>query len=156
MSAKRQSVLRGYGRTLVLVLLTPITTLNASQALTLCVGHDGRMAIEMLVQDRCTCEVRSSNADAQRDAITGAARVANGSSLPCLDIPIPGGSCDDRMRAHPSPTDRRRHPAPLHVADLMGHHLSFMNTTAVPGGFHDALQSLPSSVSPLDSILLQV
>ncbi len=156
MSAKRQSVLRGCGRTIVLVLLTPITTLNASQALTLCVGYDGHMALEMLVQDRCTCEIRSSEADPQRDAIAGSARVMDGSNLPCLDIPIPGSSCDDRMRAHPSPRDGRQRPAPISFAGLTNHSLSFVNSITVAD---DTTQSSLPTIrycTPLDSILLQV
>ncbi len=156
MSAKRQSVLRGCGRTIVLVLLTPITMLNASQALTLCVGHDGRVALELLVQDRCTCEMRPCGTDAPGDAISGSTRVADGSGLPCMDIPIPGGSCDDRARVHASPTHKGRCPIPIGVAGPLGHSLTFMDSITGPG---DAPRSLLASVShsrPLDSILLQV
>ena len=161
MSTKSQRVLHGWGRTIILVLLTPITTLNASQALTLCVGHDGRVTIELLVQDRCTCEIRTSSADAQGDAIAGSSRVTDGSGLPCLDIPIPGGSCDNRMRAGPVPTDRRqRQLAMCDVADPSGQAFAYVTpTVASPGGPADGTSSLLASVSyyaPLDNILLQV
>jgi hypothetical protein len=74
-----------------LLLLTPMMVLNASQAMTLCVGHDGHVAIELVVQDHCTCEVRTSGAD---NAVVGAAsRVIDGRSLSCADYAIPVGSC---------------------------------------------------------------
>jgi len=160
MSTRSQSAAGRCGRTFVLILLTPITTLNASQALTLCVGHDGRVALELLVRDRCTCEVRPSGADVRGDAIAGSSRVMDGSSLPCLDIPIPGGSCDNRARTGPAPTDGRQRPIPISVAGLPGYGLLFVNPTpARIGGPDNATQSLLAAVSyytPLDSILLHV
>ncbi len=160
MSTRSQSVAGRCGRTFVLILLTPITTLNASQALTLCVGHDGRVALEMLVQDRCTCEIRPSSADTQGDALTGPSRVADGSSLPCLDIPIPDGSCDDRMRARPSTTNGRQRSTPTGVAGLPGQDLSLVNVTPSPFGDPDHATRLflafVSHYTPLDNILLRV
>lgn len=140
-----------------MILLTPITTLNASQALTLCVGHDGHVALELLVQDRCTCEIR----DAAGDAMAGSPRVMEDSGLPCMDIPIPGGSCDNRMRSDPAPVHRRqRQLAVCGVTDLLQRSFAYVNPTVhKPGGPDDATQSLLAFVShytPLDSILLHV
>jgi hypothetical protein len=160
MSTRSRSVSSRCGRTLVLVLLTPITTLNASQALTLCVGYDGRMAVELLVQDHCTCDVRPSGTDALHDTIAGSSRITDGLGLPCLDIPIPGGSCDNRMRAGPALTNGRQSPTPIGAAGLAGLNLSFVGPIAtLSGGPGDTIQSLPASVSyyaPLESILLRV
>lgn len=160
MSTKSRSVSSRCGRTLFLVLLTPITTLNASQALTLCVGYDGRMAVELLVQDHCTCDMRPSGTDAPRDTIASSLHVIGGLGLPCLDIPIPGGSCDNRMRAGPALTNGRRSPTPIGAAGLAGPNLSSVDPIAsLSGGPGDTIRWLPASVSyytPLESILLRV
>jgi hypothetical protein len=83
---------RGCGRTLVLMLLTPVMTLNVSQAMTLCVSGDGRAAIELVIGDRCTCELQSSDVHGVR--VSSPAHLMDGRSLSCTDMSVPVGSCD--------------------------------------------------------------
>ncbi|MCX5643565.1 MAG: hypothetical protein NTZ17_02595 [Phycisphaerae bacterium] len=91
---KTRPIQGGCGRIAVLLVLTPMMVLNASQAMTLCVGHDGHIAIELVVQDRCTCEVRTSGADG---IVVGAAsRAIDGQSPSYADYAIPVGSCGVR------------------------------------------------------------
>jgi hypothetical protein len=97
MGMKNRPIQGGCRRIAVLLVLTPMMVLNASQAMTLCVGRDGHVAIELVVQDRCTCEVRTSGADG---IVVGAAsRVLDGRSLLCADYAIPVGSCGVRAVA---------------------------------------------------------
>jgi hypothetical protein len=160
MGTKRRSISDRRGRTIFLVLLTPITTLNASQAMTFCVGHDGRVAIELLVQDRCTCELRSAEPGAQPTGLTNPSHRAGAPGLPCLDIPIPGGSSDCRTRTGLSSAQRQEHPDGISSAALPGQTLAHLPPAhAKPGGPDDATRRLRACVSyylPLDNILLQV
>lgn len=144
-----------------MVLLTPITTLNASQAMTFCVGHDGRVAIELLVQDRCTCELRSAEAGGQPAGLGDPSHGAGQPGLPCLDIPIPGGAPDCRTRTSSSSAQRQEHPGGISsAAALPSQTLAcVLPARAKPGGPEDATRRLCACVSyytPLDSILLQV
>jgi hypothetical protein len=83
------------GRIVVLLVLTPMMTLNASQAMTLCVGDDGRVAIELLVQDHCACRAQTPGADS---VLVGAAsRIMDGRGQSCTDLAIPVGSCGIRV-----------------------------------------------------------
>jgi len=161
MRSKKKPVSHADIRTLVLVLLTPITTLNASQALTLCVDHDGRIALELLVQDRCTCELRPGAANTAPVGMTAIPHLGGGLGLSCTDIPMPGSSSDNRMRTARSPA--RRHPRAPALAALSGlggpGSLFATPITAKPGGPDPATQSLLASLachSPLTGILLQV
>jgi hypothetical protein len=76
------------------MLLTPMMTLNASQAITLCVNSDGHAAIELLIGDRCTCEQQPSDAHGVR--MSGLSHLMDGRSLSCTDMSVPVGSCDGR------------------------------------------------------------
>jgi hypothetical protein len=78
------------------VLLTPMMTLNASQAMTLCVSGDGHTAIELVIGDRCTCELRPSGEDADSVRVSGPSHLMDGRSLSCTDMSVPVGSCDGR------------------------------------------------------------
>jgi hypothetical protein len=161
MGIRSRSISGRCGRTLVLVLLTPITTLNASQAMTFCVGHDGRVAIELLVQDRCTCELRPADAGAPPAGLTNPSRRAGEPGLPCLDIPIPGGAPDCRTGTGLSSARQQRYPgATVGGPALPGRDLGYVPPArAKPGGPEDATRRLLACVSyytPLDSILLQV
>jgi hypothetical protein len=82
------------GRTAVLLVLTPMMMLNASQAVTLCVGHDGHIAIELLVGDHCTCEMRTAGANDV--LISATSRLMEGRSLSCSDFVVPIGACGVR------------------------------------------------------------
>ncbi len=96
MCTKNRSIRRRCGRTLVLVLLTPMMTLNASQAMTLCVSGDGHTAIELVIGDRCTCELRPLGEDADGARVGGPSHLMDGRSLSCMDMSVPVGSCDGR------------------------------------------------------------
>ena len=95
---KIRPIQTGCGRIAVLLVLTPMMMLNASQAMVLCVGQNGHVAIELLVGDHCTCEVPTTNAD---DAhIDGTSRLLDGRSQSCTDFVVPVGSCG--LRAAPA------------------------------------------------------
>ena len=81
---------------MVLLLLTPMMTLNASQAMTLCVSGDGHAAIELVIGDRCTCELPASGASADGIRVSGPSHLMDGRSMSCTDMSVPIGSCDGR------------------------------------------------------------
>jgi len=93
------------GRIAVLLLLSPMMTLNASQATTLCVGHDGHVAIELVVDDHCTCEVRTSGTGADHVPAGTASSVMDERQQSCTDLSIPIGSCGSRTAPVPSKAD---------------------------------------------------
>ena len=78
------------------MLLTPMMMVNASQAMTLCVSGDGHTAIELVIGDRCTCELPSSGASADGVRVSGPSHLMDGRSLSCTDMSVPVGSCDGR------------------------------------------------------------
>lgn len=94
MSIKIRPFPAGRGRIAVLLVLTPMMMLNASQALTLCVSQDGHVALELLIGDRCVCEARASGAEDVR--IDATSRLLDGRSQSCSDLVVPVGSCGVR------------------------------------------------------------
>jgi hypothetical protein len=78
------------------MLLTPMMTLNASQAMTLCVSGDGHTAIELVIGDRCTCELRPCGADADGVRVGAPSGLMDGRSMSCTDMSVPVGSCVGR------------------------------------------------------------
>jgi hypothetical protein len=88
---------RNINRGSLTVLLSLATVLNASQAMVLCVGPDGHIAIEPLGHSHC-----------------GGTHASDSHCCPCTDIPIPGwpGECGS---APTLPTGRESLalPAPL-------------------------------------------
>ena len=97
MDMKKGPVQGGCGRSVVLLLLTPMMTLNASQAMTLCIRSDGHVAIELVIQDRCTCEMRTSGVEADSIPTIVTSCVADGRGTSCTDLSVPIGVCGSRM-----------------------------------------------------------
>jgi len=85
------------GRTAVLLMLAPLMMLNVSQAMTLCVRGHGDVALELLVEDHCTCEMGAPGAGSSGSLAGMAPDGIDAGGWPCLDIPIPTSSCDSRM-----------------------------------------------------------
>jgi hypothetical protein len=85
-----------YGKVVVLLWLSPMMMLNASQATTLCVREDGRVAIELVVDDHCTCEVHASCTGADDAPAAAALCATEEHSQACNDLSIPVGSCHGR------------------------------------------------------------
>ena len=148
MDMKTRPIQGRCGRIAVLLVLTPMMMmLNASQAMTLCVSHDGRVAIELVVQDHCACEVQTSGANSA--LMDAASRVIDGQSQSCTDYAIPVGSCGLRpalvtskaAAAGPATAPPLPSPVALDVTESA------------------ALASPPAFTcyyTPLDSIILQV
>ena len=86
-------------RVVILLLLSPMMMVNTSQATTLCVRDDGRVAIELVVDGHCTCEVHASCAGADHAPAAAALCAAEEHSQACNDLSIPVGSC----RGRPAP-----------------------------------------------------
>lgn len=82
---------------MVLLMLTPLLMLNVSQAMTLCVRGHGDVALELLVDDHCTCEMGVPDADSGGSTVGVVSRGTGEGGWPCLDIPIPTSSCDRRV-----------------------------------------------------------
>ncbi len=82
---------------MILLMLTPLMTLNVSQAMTLCVRGHGDVALELLVDDHCTCEMGMPDADSGGSTVGVVSRGTGEGGWPCLDSPIPTSSCDRRM-----------------------------------------------------------
>jgi hypothetical protein len=85
------------GRIAVLLMLAPLMMLNVSQAMALCVRGGGEVALELLVEGHCTCELGAPDADSGGSTLEVASRGSSEGGWPCLDIPIPTSSCDRRV-----------------------------------------------------------
>ncbi|MCU0914371.1 MAG: hypothetical protein MUC88_07410 [Planctomycetes bacterium] len=91
--ARRQM---GLSKPAVLVLLPLVMTLNASPVTTLCVRPDGRVAVEPVIHDQCTCDAHACGAASDPAAAGLAAHHADGPCQPCTDLSVPVGSCQGR------------------------------------------------------------
>ncbi|MCX5645728.1 MAG: hypothetical protein NTZ17_13785 [Phycisphaerae bacterium] len=147
MSTKTRPIQGRCGRIAVLLVLTPMMALNASQAMTLCVGHDGHVATELIVQDHCACEVQTSGANSA--LMDAASRVIDGQSQSCTDYAIPVGSCGLRpawvtsKAASAGPATAPPRPS-LAVIDVI--------QIASP----ESPPAFPCYYTPLNNIILQV
>ena len=135
------------GRIAVLLALTPMMMLNASQAMTLCVSHDGHVAIELLVGDHCTCKVRTASAD---NVLMGAAsQLMDGRSHACSDFIIPVGSCS--VRAAPATSKAMAGAAatapPLPLPAVID---------AIESASPESPPTFPCYYTPLCSVILRV
>ena len=116
----------------VLIVLSFVAMLNASQMMVLCVGHDGHVAIEVAGHDHCR-DVHASDSHCH----------------PCTDIPIPIGQGTERNAAD------KLVPGSVHLAaPLSPAQTAPVDAEAV---FPSALPVIPISFyAPLRSIVLQV
>jgi len=134
------------GRLAVLLTLTPLMMLNVSQAMTLCVRGAGDVALELLVQDHCTCEMATPGASESGSLADVASRGMGDGGWPCLDIPIPTSSCDRRANlaaaSHPPCLSGAGGPEPAMVDSSCA--------------MTRALRIFPAPHAPLKTILLQV
>ena len=147
MSTKTRPIQGKCGRIAVLLALTPMMLLNASQAMTLCVGRDGHVAIELVVQDHCACDTPASGPGSAR--ADGAAHLADGPCWLCTDFAVP-------VAAHNGRT------APL-SAKAISSGLGAMPPLSAPALLDtgestapQAAQAFLSFYTPLGNILLRV
>jgi hypothetical protein len=136
----------GCGRIAVLLALTPMMMLNASQAMTLCVSQDGHVAIELLIGDHCVCEVRTAGADNVR--IDAAARLLDGRSQSCTDFVVPVGACG--VRAAPA-TSTVVYGAPAALPVPLA---AAIDALGIPSP--ESPPALSSPYTPLHGIILRV
>jgi hypothetical protein len=120
--------------------------LNVSQAMTLCVRGHGDVALELLVEGHCTCEMGMPGADSGGSVVDVASRGINEGGWPCLDIPIPTSSSDRRVSlaadAHPPCLSGAGGPGPV--------------MTNPSGAAVRSSRIFPTPHAPLETILLQV
>ncbi len=134
------------GRSVVLLMLMPLMMLNVSQALTLCVRGHGDVALELLVDDHCTCEMGVPDADAGGSTVGVVSRGTGDGGWPCLDIPIPTSSCDRRVSL-------AAHSQPPYLPGAGGPEPVLMKP---PGAAVRDFRIFPTPHAPLETILLQV
>jgi hypothetical protein len=127
-------------------MLAPLLMLNVPQATTLCVRGHGDMALELLVEGHCTCEMAAPDAGESKPVVDAASRGVKEGGWPCLDIPIPTSSCDHRV----SLAADSQSPC---LAGAGGPDPAMMEPpcAAVRG-----LRAFPTPPAPLETILLQV
>ncbi len=146
MKTKTRPMPGRYGRIAVLLTLSPLMMLNVSQAMTLCVRGAGDVALELLVQDHCTCEMDTPGADSSGSLADVAPGGMGDGGWPCLDIPIPTSSCDSRVSvaadAHPPCLAGAGGPEPA--------------MTNPPCAVVRSLRTVPPPHPPLETILLLV
>lgn len=92
---KNRRFQKRHARTIMPVLLSLMAALNASQAMVLCVGHDGHVAIEHAVHSHCACAGQTPDPANSHDS--GDPHLADGHRQPCIDIPIPVGGCEEQI-----------------------------------------------------------
>ena len=135
------------GRIAVLLALTPMMMLNASQAMTLCVSHDGRVAIELVVQDHCACEVQPLGANSA--LMDAASLLIDRQSQSCTDYAIPVGSCGSRVAPA---TSKATSVGPATAPPLPSPAAIDMIPIASP----ESPPAFPCYYTPLNNIILQV
>ena len=133
------------GRIAILLMLAPLMTLNVSQAMTLCVRGNGNLALELLVEDHCTCEMESPGAPSGGAAVSMAS-ARPGGGWPCLDIPIPTSSCDRRASLAAA-------SGPHCFPGVSGSGPAMVDSSCA---MTLALRIFPAPHAPLETILLQV
>jgi hypothetical protein len=131
---------------MVLLMLTPLMMLNVSQAMTLCVRGQGDVALELLIEGHCTCEIGTPHADSGGSSVDVVSPGANEGGRPCLDIPIPTSSCDRRMSL----------PADAQTPCFAGAGRPDSATMNPPCAVVRSLRIFPTPPAPLETILLQV
>jgi len=134
------------GTSAVLLALSLVMMLNTSQAMTLCVRGNGRVALELLVQGHCTCEIDTAGANSSESVADVASHGSGADSTPCMDIPIPTSSCDRRVSL-------AANSQPPCVASARGPEPAMTNP---PGAVVRGLRAFPTHHRPLETILLQV
>jgi hypothetical protein len=138
-------ILRNGSPTIPFLLLS-LVVMSAPQAMVLCVGHDGHVAIEPAGHNHCEDDVHACAAGAEAD---GHSHLGSPRCRPCIDIPVAVGVDDDRVVAP------RSRCAPVAVAFL--HSMSPMpETLDAPAFAQLSLRSLPFSGSPHCCFILQV
>jgi hypothetical protein len=135
-----------YGRTAVLLMLSPMMLLNVSQAMTLCVRGAGDVALELLVGDHCTCEMGAPDTDSNGSLADTASSGMGAGDWPCLDIPIPTSSCDSRMSL----------AAAAHSPCFFGTAGPVSALVDLSGAMTRASKTSSPPHAPLETILLQV
>ena len=128
----------------MLLALSLLMTLNTSQAMTLCVRGAGGVALELLVEDHCVCEMNTPGTDSS-GSLAASGGMSDG-GWPCLDIPIPTSSCDRRVSLAAA-------SQPLCLAGAGGPDPVMANSSCA---MTRALLIFPTPPAPLETILLQV
>jgi len=86
--------LRSKSNTILMSVLLLAATLNTSQAMVLCQGGDGHVAIEPVGQNCCTHARQTDSSRAVNSQMSGTTRVGNTCGPSCVDTPIGGDVCD--------------------------------------------------------------
>ncbi len=146
MNTKKRPRPGRFGRSVVLLMLTPLLMLNVSQAMTFCVRGDGAVALELLVEGRCTCEMGTPDADAGGPTVDTMSRGTHEGGWPCLDIPIPTSSCDRRLSLAADSQSPCLAGAPSLEPAMLN----------PPCAVFRGLRIFPTPYAPLETILLQV
>lgn len=87
----------------MLVVLMWLTALNVSQAMVLCLGTDGHIAVEPAGHDHCADGSHEHDRDLTAWEAADHSHVGPGQCRPCIDIPFPDGTSDARHRPTSSP-----------------------------------------------------
>jgi len=146
MSTKIGPIQGRCSRTGVLLMMTPLLLLNASQAMTLCVRGDGQVALELLVQGHCICDVSTPGAETSESLAGTASHGAGDGGQPCMDIPIPTSTCESRTS---SAADSQ--PPCLSGCDNPEMAMTQPSCATTHGS-----STVPTYPAPLATILLQV
>lgn len=107
------------GNRIVAFLLLSTAALNMPQAMVLCVGHDGHVAIEPAGHDHCA---DGSHVPGYRPEGSEHSHVGCPHCRPCVDIPIPIGAGDNRIasqRSKLTPTYLAGLPPMIQTPDVL-------------------------------------
>jgi hypothetical protein len=85
---------RSQNNKVLLSVLLLTATLNTSQAMVLCEGEDGHIAIEPVGWNCCTRTWQTDGARATGSPIDTTTRFSNTRCPSCVDTPIGGSACD--------------------------------------------------------------
>ena len=85
-------------------LLSVLVALNMSQAVVVCVGADGHVAIEAAGHHHCDHDLHPDDSDHSPADAADHSHAADGPCMPCTDIPFCAGAPEHPFKSSHSPT----------------------------------------------------
>jgi hypothetical protein len=134
---------------LLTALLAVLVVLNMSQAVVICVGADGHVAVETAGHDHCSHDARAYDSSVPVPAGGDPSHAGGASCEPCTDIPICAGAVEDSFKSSHVSVNACM-PASCNILSA-----SAIETAAGAIDF-DQLLSLPTFFLPLRTVVLQL
>ena len=134
---------------LLTIALTVLVALNMSQAVVVCVGADGHVAIETAGHDHCACDAHAHGSSAPSTGSEDDSHAGSESCEPCTDMPICAGAAEDSFK-----------PSQVSADACMSAHCGMPSASTSPAAEgtldQELLIPLATFFLPLNTVVLQV